>query len=80
MKVSSCERYLICTDTLNKTLVTNWPNVSNIQSVNTDQPGDILDVHAFNGKIATLSIKDQKSTIIVSEIQSGQTIEDKSIL
>lgn len=34
--VSSCGRYLICTDTLNKLIVTNWPNVCNIQSVNTD--------------------------------------------
>ena len=36
MKVSSCGRYLICTDTINKLIVTNWPNVCKIQSVNTD--------------------------------------------
>ena len=34
---SFCGKYLITTDTLNKVVVNNFPNVFNIQSVNTDQ-------------------------------------------
>ena len=36
MQLSPCKRYLITTDTMNKVLVNNFPNVFNILSVNTD--------------------------------------------
>ena len=36
MQLSPCKRYLVSTDTMNKVIVNNFPNVYNILSVNTD--------------------------------------------
>jgi len=37
-----------------------------------------VDVHAFNGKVATLSNKDNSKKIIISDIQTGETLGSKS--
>ena len=78
MRISSCGRYLICTDTLNKVIVTNWPNVSSIQSVNTEQTDSLVDVHVYQGKVASMSKQEQKSTVVVSDIQDGTILEAKT--
>ena len=41
---SMCGQYLISTDTLNKVVVNQFPNVFNIQSVNTDQKTTLKDI------------------------------------
>lgn len=54
---SYCGRFLVTTDTLNKVVVNNFPNVFNIQSVNTDQEKNSLkDICLLNNDlIATVS-------------------------
>ena len=75
---SYCGRFLVSTDTLNKVVVNNFPNVFNIQSVNTDQEKNTLkDVCLLNEDlVATISSAEDpsKSNIYISDIFSGKTL------
>jgi len=43
LNTSSCGRFLISVDTLNKVIVNNFPNMFNLQSVSTEQQSEIKD-------------------------------------
>ena len=74
---SYCGRFLVTTDTLNKVVVNNFPNVFNIQSVNTDQEKNQLkDICLLNEDlVATVSAAEDpsKSNIYISDLLSGKT-------
>ena len=52
---SPCGNYLVSTDTMNKVVVNNFPNMFNIQSVSTDQRSTLRDLCIFENKFATIS-------------------------
>jgi len=53
--VSGDGRYIVSLDTLNKVVVNNFPNVCNLQSVNTDQQVQIVDIEQFDGHLVHVS-------------------------
>ena len=73
---SMCSQYLISTDTLNKVVVNQFPNVFNIQSVNTDQKTTLKDICFIDeNQVVSLSsgTDPSNSNIFVSDISSGET-------
>ena len=73
--MSLCGKHLISLDTLNKVVVNNFPNVFNLQSVNTDQQASLTDVCLFEDRFATISQDpDQpQCKLVVAGVKDGQT-------
>ena len=55
LQSTPCGKYVVSTDTMNKVVINNFPNMFNIQSVNTDQQSTLEDLCLFGDKIATIS-------------------------
>lgn len=79
--MSLCGNHLVSIDTLNKVVVNNFPNVFNLQSVNTDQQASLTDLCLFEDKVATISQDpDQpRCKLVVASIKDGLTLFERSL-
>ena len=75
--LSSCNRYMLSFDTLNKVVVNNFPNVFEIQTVNTNHQEEIKAYCQVQDCLVTVSQDAERCRVIKQNIQDGSFLYEQ---